>query len=533
MAFVKNDSNQLSLEDNTLSLTERERKFLEKSWAKPFAKIVFPAIKEEDFAVLYSNKASRPNTPVNVIVGALILKELQGITDDEMLESLMFDIRFQYALHTTSFKEQPLSDRTLSRFRERCLAYETLNGQDLIKQCVTSLAKELSQVMNITPSMTRMDSLMIASNIKNLSRLELFYVCTANMVKYMEKSGDTIPEELKHYTDERDYNKIIYHMKSIDVDTRIKLILADIAYLIKRCEGDYDDCSEYQLLLRLKNEQTITDDDGFLSLIKKGKKAMRSTLLVSPVDPEATVRKKGNKKHIGYVANITESVGKAGSLIMDYAYEQNIYSDSHFLQDHLNQLSDDHEGGVLVADGAYAGQLSTKYAKEHKIELITTNFTGYKPADCFAEFRFSEDGKRLLQCANNVVPIDQAYDSSNDRCNAKFPKDVCTACPHFEACNPRMYKKHTRKEVSWKAVNRAEQLRFMKTEKFKAFADFRNGVEAIPSLLRRKYNVDKMPVRGKMATKLFFSFKIAALNFKKLLNYNDSLDQCASNMVLS
>ena len=40
----------------------------------------------------------------------------------------MFDIRYQYALHTTSFTEQPLSDRTLSRFRARCLAYETETG---------------------------------------------------------------------------------------------------------------------------------------------------------------------------------------------------------------------------------------------------------------------------------------------------------------------------------------------------------------------------------------------------------------------
>ena len=60
--------------------------------------------------MLYSNKASRPNTPVNVVVGALILKELLGLTDDELVEGLMFDIRYQYALHTTSFEEQPLSD---------------------------------------------------------------------------------------------------------------------------------------------------------------------------------------------------------------------------------------------------------------------------------------------------------------------------------------------------------------------------------------------------------------------------------------
>ena len=161
MAFAANSTQQLSLNDSTFGLTERERSFLEKSWAKVFSEKIFPYISEEDFSVLYSNKASRPNTPVNVIIGALILKEALGVTDDEMVEGLMFDIRYQYALHTTSFEEQPLSDRTLSRFRARCLAYETETGIDLIHKCVTKLAKELSAFMGITPSMQRMDSLMI------------------------------------------------------------------------------------------------------------------------------------------------------------------------------------------------------------------------------------------------------------------------------------------------------------------------------------------------------------------------------------
>lgn len=120
MAFVSDDSQQMSLTDSTFNLTERERKFLEKSWAKTFSDKIFPVINEDIFSVLYSNKASRPNTPVNVIVGALILKETLGDSDDELVQALMFDIRYQYALHTTSFEEHPLSDRTLIRFRARC-----------------------------------------------------------------------------------------------------------------------------------------------------------------------------------------------------------------------------------------------------------------------------------------------------------------------------------------------------------------------------------------------------------------------------
>jgi len=58
--------------------------------------------------VLYSgNPASRPNNQVNVYFGLLILRKIFNQSDEEALNSLMFDIRYQYALHTTSFQKQP------------------------------------------------------------------------------------------------------------------------------------------------------------------------------------------------------------------------------------------------------------------------------------------------------------------------------------------------------------------------------------------------------------------------------------------
>ena len=89
MSFKSNDCQQLTFDDSLFSLTEREKKTLKKSWAKVFADEIFPAIDEERFSVLYSDKASRPNTPVNVIVGALIIKELFDYSDDEIVENLM------------------------------------------------------------------------------------------------------------------------------------------------------------------------------------------------------------------------------------------------------------------------------------------------------------------------------------------------------------------------------------------------------------------------------------------------------------
>ena len=174
MSFVTNSCQQISLFDKLAFLSKRRLKMLENSWAQVFSDHVFTKINEHIFAPLYSeNTNSRPNAPVNVIVGALILKDSQGLTDESITESCEFDFRYQYALHTTSFDEQPISERTLSRFRSRLAAYELTTGEDLLHKCFTELADDMREYMNITPHIKRMDSMMIESNIRKMGRLEL------------------------------------------------------------------------------------------------------------------------------------------------------------------------------------------------------------------------------------------------------------------------------------------------------------------------------------------------------------------------
>lgn len=62
-----------------------------------------------------------------------------------------------------------------------------------------------------------------------------------------------------------------------------------------------------------------------------------STMLQSPTDPDATFREKTGRKYRGYVADLEESVSENGSVITDYQFEQNTYSDSQLLQDSLQQ----------------------------------------------------------------------------------------------------------------------------------------------------------------------------------------------------
>ncbi len=255
MAFKTNDCQQLSFNDSFISLTEREKKVLEKSWAKIFADEIFPAIDEERLSVLYSDKASRSNTPVNVII-VRIIKELFDYSDDEIVENLMLDLHLQYALHTTSFVEQPVSDKTLSRFRKKCYDYETLHGVDLYHDCVKDLSGKIAKIMKLNGRIRRMDSLMIESNIRFLSRMELIYTCISKLVVYLtKKQPDIIPEQLKHYADPNDYNRIFYHQRNDDMEAIIQRLLTDSDCLLHLCRTNLEDVAGI-LLTRMPLTET-------------------------------------------------------------------------------------------------------------------------------------------------------------------------------------------------------------------------------------------------------------------------------------
>lgn len=527
MSFVANDAEQLSLFDSFDTLTEREKRFLDKSWAKYFSENIFPKIDEQPYAVLYSKKDSRPNTPVNVQIGALIIKEFLGLSDDEVLASMLFDIRFQYALHTTSFDEQPMNDRTLGRFRERCATYESETGIDLLHATIESLSDEMAKMMKLDLSLKRMDSMMVASNIKRMGRLELLYTCVANLSREVFKNTKELPDQLVHYTEKDDRNLVIYHNKSEETADKIQTVLRDAKTLKDLCGADYDESSNYQLLIRVLKEQAVEQEDGTYRLRTKEDGGMNSEILQNPADPEATFREKAGKQNRGYVSNVTEATGENGSIVTNYQYEQNIHSDSEFLVDSLEAMGPQEEPITIVTDGAYPSDEASQLAEKNNIRLESTNLTGRKTEDIMADFEYNDEGTKVVRCPGGYEPKSCSYNAATGQCTVSFVKSQCTSCPYFEQCHPKKLKRVCRKTVSAKSKHRAEQQRYRSSEEFKKLSAFRNGVETIPSILRRKYRVDTMPVRGKQRSGFFFGCKIGALNFSKFCKYMQDRDTCA------
>lgn len=522
MSFKTNTYQQLTLDDSYAFLSDRCKKIIDHSWAKSFADIVFPAIDEDKFSVLYSDqKFSRPNTPVNVVVGALMLKEQMQLSDEELTESIWCDIRFQYALHTTGLKEQPVSDRTFSRFRERVLRYETETGENLLYEEMSHLTDVYAKYMNLNSNIKRMDSLMIASNCKRMSRLEIIYTTVSNAVRLFHELGldERIPSSLIHYLDDDDRNKVIYYCKSEDVTSRLDKVISEAVTMKDLMTDDeFLEMSQYQLLIRVLKEQTDEDVDG--NVTAKPKSNISPDSLQNPSDPDVTYRSKAGKDNKGYVGNVVETVGEHGnSLITDASYEVNSHSDSTFCKEHLNKRDDTSEHETVIADGAYGGVENRKLAESKNVTLVTTALTGKETDPIFAEFKLSDDGTKVLSCPCGYSPIKTTYYPKTGMCRALFPVNCCEHCPNRDRCKVKQQRKSYAVHVSSKMASRAEYCKKLSSEEYRSLARKRNAIEGIPPVFRRRYHVDQIPVRGLKQFRIFFYMKVAAYNFNKLNNY--------------
>ena len=98
MFRINKDHLQSNLISNFKDLPKKHRKRLEKSWAGVFYKEIFCRLDEEPFAVLSADIPSRPNTPVNVLVGLETIKAGFGWNDEELYDHFIYNMQVRYAL---------------------------------------------------------------------------------------------------------------------------------------------------------------------------------------------------------------------------------------------------------------------------------------------------------------------------------------------------------------------------------------------------------------------------------------------------
>ena len=94
--FRRNEEHrQAAMFSSIYELPEKQLKRLEESWAGVFYKEFFTRVEEDLVAVLYSDEPSRPNIPVNVLMGLETLKSGFGWSDEELYDAFCYTILAQ------------------------------------------------------------------------------------------------------------------------------------------------------------------------------------------------------------------------------------------------------------------------------------------------------------------------------------------------------------------------------------------------------------------------------------------------------
>lgn len=350
---------------------------------------------------------------------------------------------------------------------------------------------------------------MISASCKELSRLELFYRCVKQMVYTVsKKKPESVLESMKCYLKEGHENEVIYRSRPEEIEGRMKELTKNGEQLLKQFEKDVlCETEAYGLLKRMMEEQT-QQTEGERQLLSP--KEIKPESLQNPTDPDAAYRTKHGKTCIGYVGNLREECNESDSIVTQYDVKKATYSDPQFTKDLLETLGVQETERELLVDGAYYSDESAKQAKEQRIHMIPSGIVGRAPKGDYSAFEIEERDQEVIQCPQGNKPIHQKY--SKGIYKAYFEKEVCEKCSLREKCPIKEQKRRYMLKVSETQYHTSKVRKEMKTSEYRKRAMKRAGIEGLPSALRRKYQIDRLPVRGLVRVKTWFGLAVEAIN---------------------
>ncbi len=519
--------NNMSVEQMTLTSKMNEwsdykLKRMKNSWAEIFRKKIMPYINEEEYSVLYSDTASRPNTPVNYMVGLLIIKSIMNLSDEELFDAAIFNEQVQYALGTLDCVNQPLSKNMVSNFRMRICEYENKTGINLFENTMRQLNDNLIELSKIDKSLKRADSLMISSACKKMSRTELIYKVNERLIKLLNKLNLNISDEFKNYLNEDNQVELLYRTKEEEIGGKLDMLLKHSITLYNEYKDNQlvNETEEFKQLQRLIEDQY--DDKN--NTPKSGKE-IKPTSMQTPYDEDATYRYK-YEGNVGYVGNVVEAVDteKELALITDWDVAPNIKSDLQFMEEIIEKKknTDADSKETYIVDAAYFSTDLNKIANENNIELHPTDMTGHNDATITNLDKFIVDeNNAILECPNGNKPIKCIYRKAKDMIYADFDKCHCDNCPQKDICPIQIFKRKNKLSTSKAKIEMAKIRAARNTDEYKEISKLRSGIEGIPSLLRRKYSIDERPTKGLIYLRMSFSASILSINIRRLTKYEN------------
>ena len=485
-------------------LSETARKHLEESWAHGFYHEYFCKLDESVFSVLYSEKFSRPNTPINILVGFETLKSGFGLSDERLYEQFLFNLKFRFALGLRDFDEGNFELRTIYNFRAALSAYEETHGVNLIQKASEQITDEQLKQFQIKTGLQRMDSTMVQSNIRKMSRLQLLVEIIQRLFRMLNEKEQKESEELFGAYVKEDSLHYCYRVNRDELDERLVQIGKDLARMLERFEKEHGKDKSYEHALRVFGEHFRCEQER---IVVRESKELGGSTFQSPDDEQATFRTKSRESSRGYVANLTETCDEENELqmITRMSVAPNITDDQQLLAQDIENLKERTKLDELYTDAGYSGETAAEATAKHQVKQHVSGIKGRKKESSGLGL---EDFTVTRNDEGTVTAITCPYGQSGalrkrnkeDRYSAGFAADTCQTCPFIDQCPAKRLKKRPSFVLRFTGTDlRVAATRKQVAQTRKEITNKRASIESTVRSVIHPFggHLCKLPVRGK------------------------------------
>lgn len=521
--YRRNDQHQQQPLFSTLDdLPDKQRQRLEQSWAATFYREFFSRIDEDIFAILYSDQASRPNIPVNVLVGLEALKAGFGWSDAELEAQMAFNIQVRYALGYRDLTVGHFELRTVYNFRRRLAQHMQETGENLLEEAFEQVTDEQIEALELKTGKLRMDSTQIASSIRQQSRVQLLVEVTQRVWRMLTEA-----DQARYAADFAPYLKgtsgqYTYHIEPGETPRHLEAIGHLMRQLVSELAAGYSEQDTYRMLARVYDEHFVEVETG---LRPKAGPELSAQSLQSPDDWEATYRSKRGEGYQGYVTNVTETCDpdNAVQLIVKVQTEANSTDDAVMLADVVSNLVERTDVDEMYTDGGYNSPRVDAALNEAQIEHFQTAIRGQQPDDnrvSVSDFVFTRDENgtpQTVRCPGGqeaeVVPARQP-----GRFTARFDAERCADCPLLDRCPTQPLKRQPQFRIlrfDQQQVNVAHR-RANQRQAQAGGQNLRSAVEATVRSVKHPFGNHKLPVRGHIRVSLVMVASAAMVNVRRI-----------------
>jgi len=522
--FGKHDKHlQKSFNSSINELPPNAQEALDTGWAGVFYRECFCMLDEMPFATLYSNVGSRPNTPVNILLSFEIIKAGFGWSDIRTHRAFTYDLEVRYAVGWCNLAKGHFELRTVYNFRKRLLEHEAKTGENLLDQAFEQVTDKQLRKLKLNTSQVRMDSTMISSNIRYLSRLELLVTTLGCVHKMLSEQDKASYKELLHDYVRCDSSHYVQKVPSGEGHQRIQEIGTVMSQLVKELATNYGECHAYKILERIYNEHFVKESDGTRP---RTPDEMPKGTVQTPHDEDATMRTKRRVKNIGYTSNLIETCAEDNpvQLVVGVQTEPNITSDVRMLREKLESLSRRLGLTSIWTDGGYNSEGNFDLTSRLDIAHHQTGIQGSSSrrrlplADYM--IKQAEDGTPLSVVCPNGIEVDVKKLPSG-RYRAYYDLNGCASCPHAAVCLATLQKTNRALGFDDYQIELARRRLEIRELRIKG-KNPRAAAESTVYAHKRRFG-RKLPVRGLFRVRALMLGAAFMFNIRRITRYRRSL----------